>query len=347
MSAPDRTDITSDSALFSEHLSDAQPRRVKPPNPVPVVRTLKPPVPDRTNVTSDSALFSEHLGDAQPRRVKPPHPVPVVRTLKPPPEIWELVPVNEFKPVDSPSRSSSNWSHPIILAVVVGLVGAGVLYFWKLGSPQSVTKSAPTMQTAPAPQSLAQQPPQTQTNGANRDAGAAANQAATSSAANPLPATPAVSGAASSHAAPGNPAPAGKAVVPATSDVNTTVGLTPAASLSGLGLSKKPAKKAEKAAGVDVSNKQPASSPTAAADTPTESRPNTQPATTDRTVKTAPVAAEKSASEKSAGATDNEKKGSTDGAAAKPKSNTSVSPQSNAPAKAEETPKPKVIKWPS
>jgi hypothetical protein len=304
--------------------------------------------PDRTKITSDSALFSEHLSDTQPRRLKPPNPVPVVRTLKPPPEIWELVPVNEFKPVDSASRSSTNLSHPIILAVVVGLVGAGVLYFWKLGSPQSVTKSpAPATQTAPAPQSVAQQQPQAQTTG-NADAGAVANQASISSAANPLPAASAVSSVAPSHAGPGNPAPTGKAVAPATSDVKTTVGLNPTASLSGLGLQKKPAKKTENAAGVDASDKQPASSPTAAADTPTESRRNTQPATTD---KTAPVAAEKStteksASEKSVGATD-EKKGSMDGAAAKPKSNTSGSPQSTAPAKAEETPKPKVIKWPS
>src|SRR5215475_3152988 len=153
MSAPDRRNIASNSALFSEHLSDTQPRRVKPPPQPP------PPVPQPT-----------------------PNPVPVVRTLKPPPEIWELVPVIESKPVDSGSRSALSLGRPFIVAVVVGLLGAGVYYFWMLGSPQKDTK--PTTQTAPAPQSVAQQPPQSQTTSAQAEVGGTANQPATSPVAN-------------------------------------------------------------------------------------------------------------------------------------------------------------------
>ncbi|HKE59128.1 MAG TPA: hypothetical protein VKB46_20610 [Pyrinomonadaceae bacterium] len=300
--------------LYSENLSDAQPRKVK----------LEP-------------LYSENLSDTQPRLVKPPTPVPVVRTLKPPPEIWELVPVNEFKPVDSANRSSSNLIHPIILSIVIGLVGAGVLYFWKLGSPQPVTKAPPATQNATASQPAPQPPPATQPATTNAEAGATTSQAP---APNPAPTNPAVTSSAPANAVASG-ADKSTAIQPA--DSKRGAGLTPpTASLSGLGLSKKDAKKPEtSAAGVDVSEKQPASSTANGADAPSEPRPKAQVSTADPPVKTPSVAPEKSAN-----ASESEKKGATDPAATKPKSTGAVSPPPNAPAKAEETPKPKVIKWP-
>src|SRR5215510_90011 len=212
--------------------------------------------PDRSNIANDSALFSEHLSDTQPRRVKPPppppppNPVPVVRTLRPPPEIWELVPVNEFKPVHSANRSSSSLGRPIIVAVVAGLLGAGIFYFWKLGSPQKDARPAPVTQAqaAAAPQSVAQESPPNQTTSSQAEVGATANQAGTSQVANPQPATPELSSTAPTHSAPGNQGLTRAAAEPKTADVKPTAGLNPTASLSGLELKKKATKKTEAAA---------------------------------------------------------------------------------------------------
>jgi hypothetical protein len=256
------------------------------------------------------------MNETRARRIRATNQIPVVRTLKPPPEIWELVPVNEFKAVDSSAiRSASGWRSPILLAVVAGLIGAAGLYLWKIGSTQNVAKAPPS-----------QQAPAKQTTSTSSEISDTTNAPQTS----PAPAQ--ISAAPASESSATQP-----------TEVNAKIALSPTASLSGLGLRKKAVKKADTSAAAVTADK-PADSTSPVADKAAETGKGAQTTVTDQPAITQPAAGEKS--EKPTKIIDSDKKGATDPAVAKPKSNTTLTAQPNAEPKNSPTPKPKVIQWP-